>query len=141
MRLIFTCLLCFTAAGLLAQTHGKVTEIKDPLIDSLIARRLELSKKVVDVTTKRSGPIVSGMGYRVQIYYGSDRREIFNEQAKFKSDYPKLNTYITYKEPNYYLRVGDFRTRLEAQNLMNGLRPKFQTLFIFREKINAPDLE
>ena len=129
------------AAAAFAQTKGTVTIIKDPLIDSLIARRLELSKKVVDVTTKRSGPIFSGMGYRVQIYYGSDRREIFNEQAKFKSDYPKLNTYITYKEPNYYLRVGDFRTRLEAQNLMNGLRPKFQTLFIFREKINAPDLE
>lgn len=141
MRLIFTCLLSFITAGLLAQTHGKVTEIKDPLIDSLIAKRLELSRKVLDITTKRPGAVVSGMGYRVQIFYGSDRREVFSEQARFKSEYPKLNTYITYKEPNYFLKVGDFRTRLEAQNLMNELRPKFQTLFIFREKINAPDLE
>ena len=140
-KLFFFLLILCTATATFAQTKGTVTIIKDPLIDSLIARRLELSKRVVDVTTKRPGPVVSGMGYRVQIYYGSDRREIFNEQARFKSDYPKLNTYITYKEPNYYLRVGDFRTRLEAQNLMNELRPKFQTLFIFREKINAPDLE
>lgn len=140
MKLLFTCLFCFTTAALFAQ-RGKVTELKDPLIDSLIARRLELSRKTAEVATKRPGPIFSGMGYRVQIYYGSDRRETFNEQTKFKSDYPKLNTYITYKEPNYYLRVGDFRTRLEAQNLMNELRSRFQTLFIFREKINAPDLE
>jgi hypothetical protein len=140
MKLIFTCLFCFITVGLFAQ-RGKVTELKDPLIDSLIARRLELNRKSADVTTKRPGPIFSGMGYRVQIYYGSDRKETFTEQAKFKSEYPKLNTYITYKEPNYYLRVGDFRTRLEAQNLMNELRLRFQTLFIFREKINAPDLE
>jgi hypothetical protein len=75
------------------------------------------------------------------VFYGSDRREVFSQQAKFKSLYPTLNTYITYKEPNYYLRAGDFRTRLEAQRLMNELRPEFPTLFIFREKINAPNLE
>ncbi|MCY1520803.1 hypothetical protein D9M68_555950 [compost metagenome] len=81
------------------------------------------------------------MGYRVQVFYGPDRRETFNEQARFKGLYPRVNTYITYKEPNYYLRVGDFRTRLEAQNFLAGLRPSFPTLFIFREKINAPALE
>ncbi|MNY58909.1 hypothetical protein D3C86_1953020 [compost metagenome] len=81
------------------------------------------------------------MGYRVQIYYGSDRREVYNEQGRFNSSYPELNTYITYKQPNYYLKVGDFRTRLEAQRLLNELRPMFPTLFIFREKINAPNLE
>lgn len=80
------------------------------------------------------------MGYRVQIFYGSDRREVFNEQSKFNNSYPELNTYITYKQPNYYLRVGDFRTRLEAQRLMNDLKGTFPTLFIFREKINAPNL-
>ncbi|RZL39047.1 MAG: SPOR domain-containing protein, partial [Pedobacter sp.] len=47
----------------------------------------------------------------------------------------------TYKEPNYYLKVGDFRTRMEAQAFLNELRGTFPTLFIFREKINAPILE
>lgn len=66
---------------------------------------------------------------------------MYSEQAQFKSEYPKMNTYITYKEPNYYLRVGDFRTRLEAQRFMNELRATYPTLFIFREKINAQNLE
>ena len=124
-----------------AQTKGQVTEVKDPLIDSLIAKRIELNTVKPTTTNPATKAMVSDMGYRVQVFYGLDRREAFNEQNKFKSLYPNLRSYITYKEPNYYLRVGDFRTRLEAQQLLNELKPNFPTLFIFREKINAPDLE
>ncbi|MFN0292873.1 SPOR domain-containing protein [Pedobacter helvus] len=124
-----------------AQTKGEVIVVKDPLIDSLIAKRIELNKARPTATNPTGSAIVSSMGYRVQIYYGSDRREVFAQQAQFKSEYPKLNTYITYKEPNYYLRVGDYRTKLEAQKFLNELRPSYPTLFIFREKINAPILE
>jgi len=124
-----------------AQSKGEVTVIKDPLIDSLIEKRIELNKKKPTTTNPTSTAIVSDMGYRVQIFYGSDRREAFNEQSKFKAIYPKLRTYITYKEPNYYLRVGDFRTRMDAQRLLNELKANFPTLFIFREKINAPELD
>jgi hypothetical protein len=133
--LIFSLLLFKTSFA----QKGEVTVIKDPLIDSLIAKRLEVYKTSGEVKTGK--PIVSAYGYRVQIFYGSDRREVFNEQARFKGLYPKLNTYLIYKEPNYYVRVGDFRTRLEAQRLINELRPNFPTLFIFREKINAPNLD
>lgn len=141
MKLLVTLIICCFTLSLSAQKRGVVTVIKDPLIDSLIERRIELRKKSTTVTIRRDGPIVSQMGYRVQIFYGSDRREVFSEQQRFKSTYPKVNTYITYKEPNYYLRAGDFRTRLEAQRMMNELRPVFATLFVIREKINAPSLE
>ncbi|WP_316817035.1 SPOR domain-containing protein [Pedobacter nyackensis] len=145
MKNLFTGLLCCFSAVAFAQTKGVVSVVKDPMIDSLIAKRIELSLKPgsapAEVSTGKPGTtIVSQMGYRVQIFYGSDRREVFNEQSKFNNSFPELNTYITYKQPNYYLRVGDFRTRLEAQRLMNELRPLFPTLFIFREKINAPNL-
>jgi hypothetical protein len=145
MKKILTVLLCCLSAAAVAQNKGTVSVVKDPLIDSLIAKRIELNLKPiaapVAVSTGKPGTtIVSQMGYRVQIFYGSDRREVFNEQSKFNNSYPELNTYITYKQPNYYLRVGDFRTRLEAQRFMNELRGTFPTLFIFREKINAPNL-
>lgn len=115
--------------------------IKDPMIDSLIAKRIELNIPSGKPGTSRPPAIFSGLGYRVQIFYGSDRRHVYSEQSRFSSLYPAHNTYITYKEPNYYLRVGDFRTRLEAQRLINELKPNFPTLFIFREKINAPSLD
>lgn len=141
MKLLFTCLLTVIGITALAQSKGTVIVVKDPKIDTIIAKRLLLNKKEAAGSVRAVGPIVTQMGYRVQIFYGSDRRAIFKEQARFRSLYPNLMAYITYKEPNYYLRVGDFRTRMEAQKLMSELKSSYPTLFIFREKINAPTLE
>ncbi|WP_235964586.1 SPOR domain-containing protein [Pedobacter gandavensis] len=145
MKILFTSIFCCFSIVLFAQHKGEVIVVKDPMIDSLIAKRIALYTKSSGISAasplKPGAAIVSQMGYRVQVFYGSDRRQVFAEQARFKSTYSNLNTYITYKEPNYYLRVGDFRTRLEAQRLLNELKPMFPTLFIFREKINAPNLD
>ncbi len=141
MKVLLTIIAVLISYATFAQTKGEVIVVKDPLIDSLIAKRIELNKAKPTVNNPASSTVVSSMGYRVQIYYGSDRREVFAQQAKFKAEYPKLNTYITYKEPNYFLRVGDYRTRLEAQKFLTELKPTYPTLFIFREKINPPILE
>lgn len=141
MKLFFTCLLTVIGLTTLAQSKGTVTVVKDPKIDTVIAKRLLLNKKDAPAAVKAGGAVVTQMGYRVQVYYGSDRRVVFKEQSRFTSLYPHLMTYVSYKEPNYYLRVGDFRTRMEAQKLMAELKSTYPTLFIFREKINAPNLE
>lgn len=139
---IFSLFICFLGLQhAVAQTRGEVIEIKDPLIDSLIARRIELNTKTTTTINPPTTVVFNGLGYRVQVFYGLDRKEAFSEQAKFRSLYPQIMTYISYNEPNYRLKVGDFRTRLEAQNFLNELRGTFPTLFIFHEKINAPDLE
>lgn len=114
-----------------AQEKGRVVEVKDPLIDSLIKRRVELTKGV-----SRDGTPLVINGFRVQIFSGPDRKQAYDEQAKFKSLYPEHNTYISYTQPNYRVKVGDFRTRLEAQQLIAELKPIFPTTFIFSEKIN-----
>ena len=124
---LFFAFLCFINLT----AFGQTTEIKKVLPDS--AMGLKSNPNTLKLTTE--------MGYRVQVFYGLDRREAFNEQNRFKSLYPNLRSYITYKEPNYYLRVGDFKTRLEAQDLLTELRANFPTLFIFREKINVPEVD
>ncbi len=121
---------CFSGTLAFAQ-KGTVKEVKDPLIDSLIARRIALNKGV----TKDGTPIVV-YGYRVQIFFGTNRNDAYNEQARFKNLYPEFNTYISYTQPNYRVKVGDFRTRMEAQKMLTELRPIFPTLFIFNERIN-----
>lgn len=142
MTKIYLLLICLLSTHFaFAQKKGEVIEIKDPLIDSLIAKRIELNTKKPTVSNPSTPVIFNGMGYRVQVFYGSDRKEVFNQQARFKALYPRIMSYITYREPNYRLKVGDFRTRPEAQALLNELRANFPTLFIFREKINAPDLD
>ncbi|MGI4021777.1 MAG: SPOR domain-containing protein [Janthinobacterium lividum] len=126
--------LSFSTTVSFAQTRGQVEVVKDPRIDSLIAHRL--------LTTKSSsGRIGSSFGYRVQFFTSSNRNEIYAKQAEFNQMYPEMRTYIIYQEPNYKIKAGDFRTRLEAQKLMRDLRPQFSTLFLISEKINSPKLE
>ena len=112
-----------------AQEKGKVVVIKDPLIDTLIARRLELNRSIAP------GKSIMTSGFRVQIFSGLDRNQVYAEQNKFKSRFPKTGTYITYTQPNYKLRVGDFRTRMEAEKFMNELKKYYSSMFIFSELI------
>lgn len=113
------------------QTRGSVEVIKDPLIDTLIAKRPLLNK------TRAVGEETLN-GYRVQIFFGSNRQAAFNAQAKFMDEYPEFRTYISYTEPNFKVQAGDFRTRLEAVKLQKGLTSLFPILFIIPMKINPP---
>lgn len=121
-----------------AQTRGEVEVIKDPRIDTLIAHRLSVSRSSSGRIGSSSG---SGWGYRVQFFVSANRNEIYAKQAMFNQMHPDLRTYIIYQEPNYKIKAGDFRTRLEAQKLMRDLRPQFSTLFLISEKINPSKLD
>ncbi|MBC7758257.1 MAG: SPOR domain-containing protein, partial [Phormidesmis sp. FL-bin-119] len=115
-KLIIVLLLSFILtqfAG--AQEKGRVIVIKDPQIDSLISKRLALSRATV------SGNSVTILGFRVQIFSGLGREQAYAEQTRFKSLYPNITSYVSYTQPNYRVRVGDFRTKLEAQKFMNEL--------------------
>lgn len=122
-------LIIFCCHSASAQEKGKVVVLKDPQIDSLIARRLELSRGV------SIGKSVSVSGFRVQIFSGLDRQQANSEQSNFKSRYPNITSYISYTQPYYRLRVGDFRTRLEAEKFMNELKKYYSSMFIFSEMI------
>ncbi|MDB5122920.1 MAG: hypothetical protein JWP94_1049 [Mucilaginibacter sp.] len=116
----------------LAQTRGKVEVVKDPLIDTLIARRPNLNKAILNIGEE------TVYGYRVQIFFGSSRQAAYDAQEKFRQEYPDLRTYISYTEPNFKVQAGDFRTRLEAEKLRSELTQTFHTLFIISGKINPP---
>jgi hypothetical protein len=129
----FFFMLIVASAQTFAQTRGKVEVVKDPLVDTLIAKRFTLNRE-----TGVAPAVTSSYGYRVQFFSGSSRQDAYNAQARLQRDYPELRTYILYSEPNFKVRAGDFRTRLEAQKLIQELRPSFPSLFIISEKINLP---
>jgi hypothetical protein len=125
-----------------AQTRGTVEVIKDPRIDTLLARRLEHGRGNVNATggntaTPSAGSsYISTSGYRVQIFSGSSRAAAYNTQERLRQKFPDVRTYITYREPDFRVRAGDFRTRLEATKFMQDVRNMFSGLFVISEKIN-----
>lgn len=124
----------FIPATAQAQTRGTVEVIKDARIDTLAARRAGLKA----TGAMPAAAATTGYGYRVQIYNGSSRKEAYDVQARFMDEHPGMRTYITYTEPNYKVRAGDFRSRMEAERLMQELRGRFTSLFIIGGRINPP---
>ncbi|MBE7179438.1 MAG: SPOR domain-containing protein [Mucilaginibacter polytrichastri] len=132
MRRALFIILFSGAVSAYAQSKGSLEEIKDPKIDSLIAWR-----------TSAAGKTGYGSlnGYRVQFFSGGNRKAAYDAQDRFQEMFPSMRTYISYIEPNYKVRGGDFRTRLDAQRFMQEIRPQFPTLFLIPEKINPPKLD
>ncbi|HKL02156.1 MAG TPA: SPOR domain-containing protein [Cryomorphaceae bacterium] len=80
------------------------------------------------------------VGYRVQIYFG--KRELARDKkAEFLKKYPDMGAYISYLAPNFRLRVGDFRTRLECDGFKNEIDAVFPGSYIVQDKIELPPLE
>lgn len=101
-------------------------------INPTTARLISLGTKPVD---KSKATRVKRKGFRVQIYAGSNRSEAYAMQARFKNQFSNMDTYISYSEPNYRVKVGDFRSRSQATEFMNSIRTQYKSVFIFQEDI------
>ena len=137
----------FYIASYAQDSKGIVEEHKSELISRLQKQRMLMGSNMPSGGSfensgnkpgvpLKTGRKVTARGYRVQIYSGSSRSEAYGAQARFKKVYQDLNTYLSYEQPNYRVKVGDFTSRSQAQALMNQLRKNFSAVFIFTETVN-----
>lgn len=80
-------------------------------------------------------------GYRVQIYFGSVRQKASEVKMDFNSKHADVPQYLSYLAPNFKVRVGDFRTRLEAQGFLKSIEGQYPTSFIVQDEIKLPSLK
>ncbi|HLT42999.1 MAG TPA: SPOR domain-containing protein [Sphingobacteriaceae bacterium] len=132
----FFCL--FSLSAFAQRGSGKVELIEDSMIPLLQQKRIEFESNPVDESIERkSGTKGTVLGFRVQIYTGPSRSEAYAAQSKFQRMYSDVSTYVSYTQPNYRVKVGDFRSRSEAQALMRELRKDFTAVFLFTEQVNV----
>ncbi|PRD53809.1 SPOR domain-containing protein [Sphingobacterium gobiense] len=139
----------FVLIGLtqLSKAQSGIVEVeKDSLINLLqefraenginpsTSRMISLGSKVVD---KKSGKRVKVRGFRVQIFSGSSRSDAYAVQSRFQTSYKDIGSYVSYDEPNYRVKVGDFRSRSEATSFMRELRSQYSNVFVFTEDVWA----
>jgi hypothetical protein len=106
--------------------------IKDQRIDGLVSKQST-------VIPPATSPQLSG--YRIQLFFDNDRKLLDEARSKFISLYPKIDTYVIYNAPNYFLKVGDFRSMLDAERIKSTLFREFPTCFITKELINLPRID
>lgn len=84
-------------------------------------------------------------GYRVQVFSDNNTRTAKNE-ARSKSRnisarFPQYRTYVMYNSPYWRLKVGDFRTRQEADEAAEQIRRAFpaysKEIRVVRDKVSV----
>ncbi|MCU0432058.1 MAG: SPOR domain-containing protein [Bacteroidia bacterium] len=78
-------------------------------------------------------------GWRVQIHYSADQDKAKSIKSKFLGKYAsEAHAYITYDAPNFKVRVGDFRTQLEAYRFLKKIKAEYPEAFIVECEIEKP---
>ena len=81
-------------------------------------------------------------GFRIQIFFESGRlarENAYKAKAKFLSSFQGISAYVDYQAPFFKVRIGDCRTKREAQVLYKKLRRQFPDAYITpTETINLP---
>lgn len=131
MKHLVFCLFALLTASIAWSQQGDIKVVKDPRIDALVAKQSQIIPP--DINPKIDG-------FRIQLFFDSDRELANNARSRFLTHFPKVDTYIEYNAPNYYVKVGDFRTRLEAERIKAEVETEFPTSFIIEEKVNLPRL-
>ena len=132
-RIIFLAFitLIFSAGKLEAQVllpaTGNVEVVQDNRIDELSAmyRKMSLNNPGVE-------------GYRVQIFFdsGSNSKHIAaNVKGDFDATYMGVKSYLSYKEPYYRVRVGNFRTLIEAVGFQKEIAVDYPNAFAVKDEI------
>lgn len=79
-------------------------------------------------------------GYRVKIHFGSDKSKAKEVQAKFSSQYNDVPTYEEYQQPNFVIMVGDYKTKLEAYELLKKIKQDYPYAFIVKSRVRPTKL-
>lgn len=111
--------LCGTSVW--AQT-GRTTVVGDTKVNSMVEKHIELNSRVKTI-----------QGFRVQIasFSGANSKaNAFALRDRFMIDYPDVQAYIVFDEPNFKVKVGDFRTRMEAYAFLQKIKEVYKGYLI-----------
>ncbi len=122
---------------------GRIRIFQDPRLDSLMSKhRLEAQS---NLEISENVAYVVGRGYRIQIFSGNNQRESKNQaysmETEIKEKMPNVDTYVTFNQPFWKLRVGNFRTYEEAQAMLRNIKKEFpgwKEMFISNDVVKYP---
>ncbi|MCX6284614.1 MAG: SPOR domain-containing protein [Bacteroidetes bacterium] len=112
---------------------GTVTVYQDKRVDELIQKQVKLNEAGNNQE-----------GYRIQIFSDSGNNSKTKAQSamdEFLAKHPGVKAYLVFKSPNYKVKVGDFRSKLDAIRYLTEITADFPNAFIISDLINLPQVE
>lgn len=115
---------------------GSLTVVRNDLVDTLLRDYEAMRLKILENPDNKSIP-----GYRIQIFFDSGLNS--SDRARTARDsfnllYPDIPAYVSWKAPNYRVRIGDFKTRLEAEKTLQLILFDYPNAWVTKDEINFP---
>jgi hypothetical protein len=107
---------------------GEVRVMQSPLI----------TDEIKPTVLPEDGPTMPG--YRIQVYAGTDRAAATKLKNDIAASY-NVPTYILYEQPYFKVRVGDYRNKIEAQQMFHALKQQNSGILLVPGDINWPELK
>ncbi len=97
--------------------------------DSALPAEGEDAEKTADKAQTKN---TSRVGYRVQVFDDNNVRtakhDAQNRKRQMENRFPEFRTYMQFNSPYWRVKVGDFRTRSEADAALAAIRAAFPSL-------------
>ncbi len=91
---------------------------------------------LLDTIAQQNRSIRYAPGYRIQVYVGNERQEADDVKLQVYRSFPELSPYLSYKQPTYRLKVGDFMRRLDAEHYLSQLKQQFTSVILQPDKVD-----
>jgi len=112
---------------------GEITITQDARIDTLLSRHIEANRLATGID-----------GFRIQVFRKGGqtaREEAEKVMAKVVVDFPNIKAYRDFEPPNIWVvRLGDFRTKIEATKSHTTIRKTFPDSYIIRQRVNYTEI-
>ncbi len=105
---------------------------KDPRVDVLVKKQAATNAAIKKSSAR------TAKGYRLMVMSTNKRDEAIAAKSKLYSYYPDLKSYLLYQSPFFKLKVGNFKTRDEAEKYRKSMAPLFpKGVFIVNDTIEV----
>jgi len=114
---------CICASAQKAPIRKGVHEITgDIKVEQMVEKHIEFNERVQTIP-----------GYRVciaKLSGANSRTQAFAMKNKFSGEHPGTGVYVVFDEPNFVVKVGDFRSRLEAYAFLQKIKDSYSGTII-----------
>lgn len=131
---IFVLMIVMISASAQSDTTGVVVH-KDPRIETLVKKHVEYNEFATREARSKM------MGFRILIMNTNDQNKASSAKSKAYQEFPELRTYLHWQAPFYKVKLGNFKTREEAEEYIDHIKRVFPTgVYVVREYIEVnPD--
>jgi SPOR domain len=99
---------------------------------------LHVNKKldaILDTIAMRNKSVKFTNGFRIQIYVGNDRKAADDAKIYTYQKYPEIFPYLSYQQPIYKVKIGDFLNRMDAERYYSDIKDLYPSAMILPDRV------